>query len=156
MLSEPIENFDHDDSAGRVYPCRYEHVIPLPSGHKRRRRGEQGDDGRRPRWREARRGGFVAAWPTKGRIYFSRLDVKGESSGRAEVETPGRSGMRTGVLALTAPDGSTLVAWKKDGQLGWQLYGGEGEPSGPTGSATGPGDGVAGVVGKDGRFLLFR
>jgi hypothetical protein len=102
------------------------------------------------------RGGFVAAWPTKGQIYFARLDGQGESSGRAEIQTPGRSGMRAGVLALIAPDGSTLVAWKKDGRLGWQLYGGEGEPSGPTGSATGPGDGVAGVVGKDGCFLLFR
>jgi hypothetical protein len=101
-------------------------------------------------------GGFVAAWPTKGRIYFARLDGKGESSGQAEIETPGRSGMRTGVLALTAPDGGTLVAWKKDGQAWWQLYDAEGRPSGEPDSANSPGSGVAGVVGKDGRFLLFR
>lgn len=102
------------------------------------------------------RGGFVAAWPTKGTIYFARLDGRGESSRLAEVETPGRSGMRTGILALNGPDGGTLVAWKKDGLTGWQLYDAEGHPSGPPGSAKSPGNGVAGVVGKDGRFVLFR
>jgi hypothetical protein len=99
--------------------------------------------------------GFVAVWPTKGEIYFARLDGKGDSSPEAEIKTPGRSGMRTGMLALTAPDGNTLVAWKKDDQIGWQLYGVGGQPSGPPGSAPSSGSGVAGVVGKDGRFILF-
>jgi hypothetical protein len=103
-----------------------------------------------------RRGGFVAVWPTKGEIAFARLDGHGDPSRQAEIKTPGRSGMRTGVLALTGRDGSTLVAWKKDGQTGWQLYDVEGEPSGPPGSAKSSGNGVAGVVGKDGRFILFR
>lgn len=102
------------------------------------------------------RGGFVAAWPTKGTIYFARLDGRGESSRLAEVETPGRSGMRTGIAALGGPDGSTLVAWKKDGLAGWQLYDADGQPSGPPGSAKSSGNGVAVVVGKDGRFILFR
>ena len=102
------------------------------------------------------RGGFVAAWPTKGTIYFARLDGRGVASRLAEVETPGRSGMRTGILALSGPDGGTLVAWKKDGVTGWQLYDAEGRPSGSPGSAKSPGNGVAGVVGKDGRFVLFR
>jgi hypothetical protein len=102
------------------------------------------------------RGGFVAAWPTKGRIYFARLDGWGESSRLAEVETPGRSGMRTGILALCAPDGGTLVAWKKDEQLGWQFYDANGRPSGAPGAAKSPGAGAAGVVGKDGYFILFR
>jgi hypothetical protein len=102
------------------------------------------------------RGGFVAAWPTKGTIYFARLDGRGEPSRPAEVETPGRSGMRTGILALSSPDGGTLVAWKKDGVAGWQLYDTEGRPTGAPGSAKSRGDGVAGVVGKDGRFVLFR
>jgi hypothetical protein len=61
----------------------------------------------------------VAAWPTKGQVYFARLDGHGETSKPAEIPTPGQSGMRTGVLALSGPDGSTLVAWKKDNQLGW-------------------------------------
>jgi hypothetical protein len=102
------------------------------------------------------RGGFVAVWPTKGEIYFARLDGNGEPLPPAEIKTPGRSGMRTGMLALTAPDGSTLVAWKNGGEIGWQLYGADGQPLGHPGSAKSPGNGVAGVVGKDGRFVLFR
>jgi hypothetical protein len=102
------------------------------------------------------RGGFVAAWPTRGRIYFARLDGQGDPLRPGEIETPGRSGMRTGVLALSAPDGSTLVAWKKDNDLGWQLYGADGRPSGEPGAVTSPGHGAAGVVSKDGRFILFR
>jgi hypothetical protein len=102
------------------------------------------------------RGGFVAAWPTKGTIYFARLDGRGEASRLAEVETPGRAGMRTGVLGLSGPEGVTLVAWKKDDLAGWQLYDSEGRPAGPPGSVKSPGNGVAGVVGEDGRFLLFR
>jgi hypothetical protein len=102
------------------------------------------------------RGGFVAAWPTAGRIAFARLDGDGMPVPPGEVETPGRSGMRTGLIALAGPDGSTLVAWKKGGRLGWQLYGDDGRHLGKAGSAEGPGSGVAGVIGKDGRFLLFR
>ena len=102
------------------------------------------------------RGGFVAVWPTKGQIYFSRLDGKGEPLPPAETKTPGRSGMRSGMLALTAPDGITLVAWKNDGRTAWQIYDVEGQPSGSPGSAKSSGNGVAGVVRKDGRFILFR
>jgi hypothetical protein len=102
------------------------------------------------------RGGYSAVWPTKGQIYLARLDGRGDPSGQDEIQTPGRSGMRTGVLGLTALDGSTLVAWTKDGQIGWQLYDVEGRPTGSPGSAKSRGNGVAGVVGKDGRFILFR
>ena len=101
------------------------------------------------------RGGFVAVWPTKGQIAFARLDGKGQPLPPAEIQTPGRSGMRTGLLTLSAPDGSTLVAWKLDGQTGWQIYDVEGVPSGSPSSAKSSGNGVAGVVGKDGRFILF-
>jgi hypothetical protein len=102
------------------------------------------------------RGGFTAVWPTKGEIYFARLNGTGEPSKLAEVKTPGRSGMRTGMIALSCPDGESLVAWKKDDQLGWQLYDADGQPSGAPGAAKSPGHGAAGVVGKDGRFVLFR
>lgn len=100
--------------------------------------------------------GFVAVWPTEGQIYFARLDPKGNLSPPLEVRTPGKAGHRTGMLALSAPDGSTLVAWTKDHQVGWQLYDAEGQASGPAGSAASSGDGVAGVVNKDGRFIIFR
>ncbi|MDG3002275.1 hypothetical protein [Paludisphaera mucosa] len=100
--------------------------------------------------------GFAAAWPTKGQIDFARLDGEGGTWKPGEIATPGRSGMRTGLIALPGPDGSTLVAWKLEGRLGWQLYDGEGRPSGKAGSAPSPGQGAAGVVAADGRFLLFR
>jgi hypothetical protein len=102
------------------------------------------------------RGGFVAVWPTRGQIYFARLDGSGDPVPPAEIKTPGRSGMRTGMLALSAPDGSMLIAWKMDDQLEWQLYGADGRPSGQPGTAKSPGNGVAGVVSKEGGFTLFR
>jgi hypothetical protein len=100
--------------------------------------------------------GFAAVWPTKDEIYFARLDGQGKPLPPAEIKTPGRSGMRTGIIALNAPDGSTLVAWKKDGQLGWQLYDAMCRPSGPPGSAPCAGNGAAGIVDEDGNFVLFR
>jgi len=97
------------------------------------------------------RKGSLTVWPTRGQIDFARPDGKGDPSGPAETETPGRSGTWTGMLALSAPDGGTLVAWKKDGRTGWQLYDGDGKASGPAGSVESSGNGVAGVLGKDGR-----
>ena len=35
------------------------------------------------------RGGFVAVWPTKGQIYFARLDGKGEPYPRRKPRRPG-------------------------------------------------------------------
>jgi hypothetical protein len=102
------------------------------------------------------RRGFVAVWPTRGQVYFARLDGQGEPLPPEEIQTPGGSGKRTGLLALSAPDGGTLAAWKEDGQLGWQSYAAAGLPSGAPGSVESPGNGAAGVVGKDGRFILFR
>jgi hypothetical protein len=100
--------------------------------------------------------GFTAVWPTRGEIYFARLDAKGKLLPPGEIKTPGKSGMRTGMLALNAPDGSTLVAWRQDDSVKWQLYDAKGQPSGSVGSAKSAGTGVAGVVGKSGNFILFR
>ena len=52
--------------------------------------------------------------------------------------------------------GKTLVAWNNNEQIGWQLYGEDGKAVGEPGTAKSAGKGVAGVVGKDGRFILFR
>jgi len=49
-----------------------------------------------------------------------------------------------------------LVAWKKAEQMGWQLYDAKGRPSGLSSSTQSPGGGVAGIVDKDGHFILFR
>jgi hypothetical protein len=60
------------------------------------------------------------------------------------------------MLALTAPGEGTLVAWKKDNRLGWQLYNALGQPAEDAGSAPSEGNGIAGVINRDGRFVLFR
>jgi hypothetical protein len=100
--------------------------------------------------------GYVAAWPTKGEIYFARLNADGSLRTPKEIKTPGANGMRTGVLALGTTDGKTLVAWKKDQQLGWQLYDDRGRATGLPGTANSPGSGVAGVIDKNGDLILFR
>jgi hypothetical protein len=99
--------------------------------------------------------GYVAAWPTKGQVYFARLDKDGAILPPGEIRTPGTAGMRTGLLALSAPDAATLIAWKDKDVLGWQLYDASGQPQGRPGSARSPGPGAAGVVLRDGRFLVF-
>ncbi len=99
--------------------------------------------------------GFVAAWPTKGQVYFTRLDKNGAVLPPGEIRTPGESGMRNGLVALSASDGATLVAWKNKDVLGWQLYNAEGQPQGEPGSAKSSGSGAAGVVLPNGKFLVF-
>ena len=100
--------------------------------------------------------GFTAVWPTRGEIYFARLDGKGKLLPPGEIKTPGKTGMRTGMLALNGPRGSTLAAWRQDDCMKWQLYDAKGKPSGSVGSAKSAGTGVAGVVDKGGQFILFR
>lgn len=100
--------------------------------------------------------GLLAVWPTEGQIYFARLDSFGKPLAPSEIKTPGETGMRTGMLALADPGGNTLVAWKKNGQLSWQLYDQKGQPSGRLESVKSAGNGVAGVVDAKGHFVLFR
>ena len=78
--------------------------------------------------------GFTAVWPTKGQVYFARCDREGAPSAAGEIRVPGTTGMRTGMLALSAVDGNTLVAWKKGSELSWQLYDRNNQPSGLPGS----------------------
>ncbi len=100
--------------------------------------------------------GFTAVWPTRGDIYFARLDGKGNPLPPGEIKTPGKAGMRTGMVALNAPNGSTLVAWRQDDCVKWQLYDAKGQPSVSADSTKSAGTGVAGVVDKSGHFILFR
>jgi hypothetical protein len=99
--------------------------------------------------------GYVAAWPTKGQVYFARLDKDGAVLPPGEIKTPGTSGMRNGLVALTAPDGATLVAWKDKDKLGWQVYDAKGQPLQEPDSAPSPGGGAAAVVSRSGNFLVF-
>ena len=104
----------------------------------------------------ATKSGYVAAWPTKGEIYFARLDPNGKVMAPGEIKTPGRSGMRTGVVALSAVDGVSLIAWRHQDEVGWQLYGENGNAVGAGGSMKSAGKGAAAVVDRKGRFLLFQ
>ena len=99
--------------------------------------------------------GYVAAWPTKGQVYFVRLDNDGAVQPPGEISTPGTTGMRTGLEVLSAKDGATLVAWKNKDVLAWQLYDVKGQPQGKPGSESSPGTGAAGVALPNGKFLLF-
>ena len=100
--------------------------------------------------------GYTAAWPTLGEIYFNRLVASGMPIEPREIKTPGKNGMRSGVLPIAAKSGETLVVWKKESQLGWQLYDRRGRATGPPASVKSAGNGVAGVAPKDGLFLLFQ
>lgn len=104
----------------------------------------------------ATKDGYTAVWPTKDRVYFTRLDRDGEWLAPQEIATPGSSGMRSGVVALSGKDGQMLVAWKKENQLGWQLYDKQGKPSGKPGSVNSQGSGAAGIVDAQGDFLLIK
>jgi len=100
--------------------------------------------------------GYIAAWPTKGEIYFARIDKNGRVMPPGEVKTPGHSGMRTGLVVLEAPDGRTLIAWNHEGQLSWQQYSSDSQPvDNPTSIPT-TGKGAAGVVNGAGKFILFQ
>jgi hypothetical protein len=100
--------------------------------------------------------GFTVVWPTRGDIYFARIDAKGSLLPPGEIKTPGKSSMRTAMMALSAPNGSTLVAWRQDDCVKWQLYDVKSKPLGSVGSARSTGTGVAGVVDKSGHFMLFH
>lgn len=100
--------------------------------------------------------GYVAAWPTKGDIYFARLDKDGNLLSPGEIKTPGRSGMRTGVVALSAKDGTTLITWRQQDEIAWQLYDEHGAAQGSPGSVKSPGKGAAAILDLSGHFLIFN
>jgi hypothetical protein len=100
--------------------------------------------------------GYIAIWPTKDQIYFARIDRQCKVMPPGEVRTAGTAGMHTGMLALSASDGTTLVAWKKDDRLNWQIYDPNGKAKGVPESVESRGNGIAGVVDKDDCFVLFQ
>lgn len=100
--------------------------------------------------------GYTVVFPTEGKIYFAHLDADGKLQSPGETKTPGLTGMRTGMFALKGTDGNTLIAWKKDGQLGWQLYDKQSKPIGKPGTTASAGSGAAGAVNQAGDYVLFR
>ena len=100
--------------------------------------------------------GYVVAWPTKETVFFGRLDPQGKLLPPGEVKTPGTHGMRTGLLALEAPNGHVLVGWNNNSMLGWQEYDEKSLGLGLPGSAKTTGTGMAAFVDARGNFVIVK
>ena len=96
---------------------------------------------------------LVAAWETKGQIYYGRVDEAGAllTPGEIRVSEQGRY-----PVVLSASEGTTLVAWKQGTSLRWQTYDTKGHVLDEQVRVDGPSrHRPAGVVIEDGTFVLF-
>ncbi|MFT4550246.1 MAG: CubicO group peptidase (beta-lactamase class C family) [Verrucomicrobiales bacterium] len=92
--------------------------------------------------------GIAAAWETSGQVFF-RVGL-GAGTKEIRVAEKGRY-----PVVLTS-GGTTLVAWKDDKQLKWQVFDRENRSVGKQGRHTGTHpDRPAGVVAKSGRVILI-
>jgi len=99
--------------------------------------------------------GYLAAWPTRGEVHFTRLTAEGEPTAIRERATGGQAGMRSGIIAVPGPEESQWIAWKKEGQLHWQAYDREFQPRGRPAQIASPGTGAPAVRWRE-QFVLFR
>ena len=98
--------------------------------------------------------GVVAAWETKGQIYFARCDSAGRKIATPEVALGVRGKYP---IALTALDGTALVTWKRGNTVEWQLFDANDQPVGAVQSAAGNNPHRhAAVVTKSGEFRIFN
>jgi hypothetical protein len=100
--------------------------------------------------------GYVAAWPTRGHVDFTRLDKDGNQLSPGEIATDGLAGIHDGVLALAAPSGQALIAWNYLSNLSWEIFDAAGRRIDAPQSAPITGKWAAGVVLNDGHFILFK
>lgn len=100
--------------------------------------------------------GYLAVWPTRKQVFFSRLDGGGNLLTPGEISTSGTSGMRTGMLVLANRRGQYLAAWNSENQVGWQQFDARGQAlSGPDRTSY-RGKGIAGFVSSDDQFVLVK
>ncbi len=108
--------------------------------------------------------GVLAAWETKGQVYFARIDPQ-TTTISPPVSPPGDAGSRKHPAVAGNAKGETILAWtegtgwQKGGALAWQLFDREGRPTGEEGRIEGgvPVWGVASVVARpDGGFTIIR
>lgn len=100
--------------------------------------------------------GFLAAWPTKDEIYFARLDRDGALRDPGEVKTGGATSHRSGMSIVADAQGRTLVAWKRNGELSWQLFDAQARPQSAPETVKSPGKSAAAVLTRSGEFVLIR
>jgi hypothetical protein len=99
--------------------------------------------------------GYLAVWPTRGRLYFNRISADGDPVSVTEIKTDGQTTMRSQPLALTNSKDYVLIGWRQQGELRWQVYDAGNNPVGVRGSAPGASLAAAGVVDKFGQFILI-
>jgi hypothetical protein len=99
--------------------------------------------------------GLVAAWETKGQVYFARCDKAGRKIGSLEVAAGKRGGKWP--IALAASDGTLLVTWKRGNAVEWQLFDSDDKPVGEVQSAPGKNPHRhAAIVTRNGEFRIFN
>jgi hypothetical protein len=107
--------------------------------------------------------GVLAAWETRGRVAFSRVDLRTRQvsppiappDGRGDRKHPAVAGNACGETILVWTEGT---GWQKGGSLAWQVFDRSGRPSGPPGRIEGgvPVWGLATVVARpDGGFTII-
>lgn len=107
-------------------------------------------------------GVVIAAWDTKGQVYFARIDAAtGKRS--ASIAAPGAGQRRKHPAVAVNAKGEMILAWtegmgwNKGGSVAWQVYDQNGAPTKERGQA----DGVpvwslvAAYVRPDGRFVVM-
>jgi hypothetical protein len=86
--------------------------------------------------------GLLAAWETKGQVYFAELDTSGKFLAGPSAPSGGNGERKHPVLALNS-HGQTILVWtegtafRKGGSLAWQVFDALGKPVGERGSAPG-------------------
>jgi hypothetical protein len=108
--------------------------------------------------------GVLAAWETRGQVYFSRVDPETHEAA-SPIAPPGGRGNRKHPAVAGNARGETILVWtegtgwQKGGSLAWQVLDRSGRPTGPEGRIEGgvPVWGLATVVaGPDGRFTIIH
>ncbi len=108
--------------------------------------------------------GILAAWETKGQVYFSRL-APGSHEASPPIAPPGGNGDRKHPAVAGNARGETILVWaegtgwEKGGSLVWQVFDRSGRPIGAEGRIEGgvPVWGIPTVVARpDGGFTIIH
>ncbi len=86
--------------------------------------------------------GVLAAWETKGQVYYARIDPATGKKSEA-VAAPGEGGDRKHPVVACNRRGQTLLAWaegvgwERGGSVAWQVFDKDGKPTSEKGRADG-------------------